>query len=259
MTETRSEQPAADQEATPPAPLGPTPLLDVKIFQKLLTDDDPKPWLHVAGWMDFDYTYRSTGSGENNVAPVMNRFGDEFLTRQLGLYLFKPLDEKCWSWGFNAIFIGGADASFLTPTAGGWNNTNPRFGADFTDLNVTAPHADPHGRRRGRQGRPADDRPRPDGRPAVAAHLRFQRLRLVQHGRRPLYRRLRRLARQQAAGLVQRLRGGLGHLLRRQHHRHRLHHPADLLARPGGQEDQGVDDGLDRPDLAVQRRQHHGP
>ncbi len=136
--ETRSELPAADQAAAPAdAPLGPTPLLDVKIFQKLLTDDDPKPWLHVAGWMDFDYTYRSTGSGENNVAPVMNRFGDEFLTRQLGLYLFKPLDETTWSWGFNAIFIGGADASFLTPIGGGWQNTNPRFGADFTDLNVT--------------------------------------------------------------------------------------------------------------------------
>jgi len=36
------------------------------------------------------------------------------------------------------IFIGGADASFLTPTAGGWANTNPRFGSSFTDLNVTA-------------------------------------------------------------------------------------------------------------------------
>ena len=112
--------------------------MDVKILQNLLTGDDPKPWLHVAGWMDFDYTYRSTGSGENNVAPVMNRFGDEFLTRQLGLDLFKPLDETTWSWGFNAIFIAGADASFLTPIGGGWNNTNPRFGADFTDLNLTA-------------------------------------------------------------------------------------------------------------------------
>ncbi len=137
-----TEAPAANPDAAPAAapaaaPLGPTPLLDVKIFQKLLTDDDPKPWLHVAGWMDFDYTYRSTGSGENNVAPVMNRFGDEFLTRQLGLYLFKPLDEKTWSWGFNCIFIGGADASFLTPIGGGYANPNPRFGSDFTDLNVT--------------------------------------------------------------------------------------------------------------------------
>jgi len=56
----------------------------------------------------------------------------------MGLWLTKPLDPKCLSWGFNSIFIIGADASFLTPTAGGWKNTNPRFGADFTDLNLTA-------------------------------------------------------------------------------------------------------------------------
>ncbi len=68
----------------------------------------------------------------------MNRFADEPLTRQLGLYISKPLDPNCWSWGFNAILITGADASFLEPTAGGWNNTNPRFGASFTDLNLTA-------------------------------------------------------------------------------------------------------------------------
>ncbi len=117
---------------------GPTPLLDVKILQKLLTCDQEKPWLHVAGWADFDYTFRSTGTGITPVAPVMNRFGDEFLTRQLGIYLFKPLDETKLSWGFNAIFIGGADASFLTPVTGGWPNNNPRFGSDFTDLNVTA-------------------------------------------------------------------------------------------------------------------------
>ena len=93
-------RPRGRPAACPRPPLGPTPLLDVKIFQKLLTDDEPKPWLHVAGWADFDYTYRSTGSGENNVAPVMNRFGDEFLTRQLGLYLFKPLDREMLVLGF---------------------------------------------------------------------------------------------------------------------------------------------------------------
>jgi hypothetical protein len=87
--------------------------------------------------MDFDYTYRSTGAGINNVAPVMNRFGDEFTARQLGLYVFKPLDQKDWDWGFNVIFIAGADAAFLQPTGGGWNNTNPRFGTSFTDLNAT--------------------------------------------------------------------------------------------------------------------------
>src|SRR5439155_9483399 len=79
----------------------------------------------------------STGRGVNNIAPVMNRFGDEFLARQLGLWLSKPLDPEHWSWGFNSIFIAGADASFLTPTAGGWRNTDPRFGTSFTDLNLT--------------------------------------------------------------------------------------------------------------------------
>jgi hypothetical protein len=60
------------------------------------------------------------------------------LTRQLGIYLSRPLNPEQLSFGFNAIFIGGADASFLGPTAGGWANTNPRFGSQFTDLNVTA-------------------------------------------------------------------------------------------------------------------------
>jgi hypothetical protein len=128
------------EEGTPPAEgaYGPTPLIDVKILQNLIFGEDSKPCVRIAGWADFDYTYRSTGSGENNVAPVMNRFGNEALVRQLGLYLFKPLDPKEWSWGFNAIFIAGADAAFLGPTAGGWANTDPRFGSQFTDLNVTA-------------------------------------------------------------------------------------------------------------------------
>ena len=37
-----------------------------------------------------------------------------------------------------ASFIAGADASFLGAHAGGWANTNPRFGGQFTDLNLTA-------------------------------------------------------------------------------------------------------------------------
>jgi hypothetical protein len=139
----------AEPEKCPEPSYGPTPELNVKILQDKLQDlcggaavdcDGKKkdPCIHIAGWADFDYTYRSIGSGENNVAPVMNRFGNEFLTRQLGLYIFKPLDPKEWSLGFNALFIAGADAAFLGPTAGGWKNTDPRFGSQFTDLNVTA-------------------------------------------------------------------------------------------------------------------------
>ncbi len=127
------DEPAATEET-----YGPTPLGDVKILQNLLFGEQEKPCLTISGWADFDYTYRSTGSGLNPIAPVMNRFGNEALIRQLGIYLSKPLDPKEWSWGFNAIFIAGADASFLGPTAGGWANTDPRFGAQFTDLNLTA-------------------------------------------------------------------------------------------------------------------------
>jgi hypothetical protein len=119
--------------------LGPTPLGKVGILQHLIYGDDAdKAKIKFSGWLDFDYTFRSTSPGINNIAPVMNRFGDEALARQLGIYITKPLDPKDWSWGFNSIFIGGSDASFLGPTAGGWANTNPRFGAQFTDLNLTA-------------------------------------------------------------------------------------------------------------------------
>jgi hypothetical protein len=134
------EQLFAAEEGTPPAEgsYGPTPLADVKILQNLLFGEQEKPCLRIAGWADFDYTYRSTGSGRTPVAPVMNHFGDEFLVRSLGLWLWKPLDPKEWSWGFNAIFIAGADAFFIQPTAGWPAQTNPRFGQDFTDLNLTA-------------------------------------------------------------------------------------------------------------------------
>jgi hypothetical protein len=138
ITETVGEQVAAEEGAPPEPSLGPTPLTKVGILQGLLFGDDAdKAFFHIAGWIEADQNWRNTGHGINNIAPVMNRFGDEFLLRQAGIYLWKPLDPKCWSWGFNAIFIAGSDASFLGPTAGGWANTNPRFGGQFTDLNVT--------------------------------------------------------------------------------------------------------------------------
>jgi len=140
LPETQQTQIATEEGRAAPdeGGWGPTPLTKVNIINSLLWGDDLKdaPFL-IYGWLDADYTYRSTGHGVNNVAPVMNRFGDEALLRQFGLYITKPLDPKCLSWGFNSIFIVGSDASFLTPTAGGWANTNPRFGASFTDLNLT--------------------------------------------------------------------------------------------------------------------------
>jgi hypothetical protein len=129
-------EPAQEQASTG---YGPTPLAKVNIIMDSPVGDTLKSLgLELRGWLDADYTYRSTGHGINNIAPVMNRFGDEALLRQVGLYLSKPLDPKCLSWGFNAIFIAGSDASFLGPTAGGWKNPDPRFGSQFTDLNLTA-------------------------------------------------------------------------------------------------------------------------
>ncbi len=135
--------PAAAAPAADPAPAaddawGATPFPKVKILQNAIFGEGADAPINIGGWFEGDYTFRSTGPGQNNVAPVMNRFGDEPLARELGLMISKDLDQKCLSWGFNVIFMAGADASFLQPTAGGWNNTNPRFGGEFNDLNVTA-------------------------------------------------------------------------------------------------------------------------
>jgi Putative beta-barrel porin-2, OmpL-like. bbp2 len=137
---TQEEPGQAGPEAEPAegAPLGPTPPDQVKILQSLLGLDEENPPIRIFGWLDPDYTYRSTGHGINNIAPVMNRFGDELLMRQIGLNIYKPLDPKDWSWGFNSILIAGSDAAFLNPTAGWFKSTDPRFGLSFTDLNVTA-------------------------------------------------------------------------------------------------------------------------
>src|SRR5262249_51869371 len=64
-----ADQPAGDG-AKPPeeAPLGPTPLAKVGILQGLVFGENAESSkLKLSGWMDFDYTYRSTGSGINNV------------------------------------------------------------------------------------------------------------------------------------------------------------------------------------------------
>jgi hypothetical protein len=138
--ETRGAEIAAEEGQTPPGepPLGPTPLPAVNILNDLIWGKDAKDVpFKVSGWLDADYTYRSTGHGLNSVAPVENRFGDEFLMREIGLYVYRPLDPKCLSWGFNCLFLAGSDASFISPTAGGWRNTDPRFGTQFTDLNLT--------------------------------------------------------------------------------------------------------------------------
>jgi hypothetical protein len=133
------EAPAGEGAAAPAEePLGPTPPTKVNILQELLGLDTEKPTLQVFGWIDPDYTFRNNGHGINNIAPVMNRFGDEVLMREIVLNVNKPLDAKELSWGFNMTLLAGADGAFLQPTAGWFKQTDPRFGLSFTDLNVTA-------------------------------------------------------------------------------------------------------------------------
>jgi len=135
----RMEQEAeASQTPSEGSGLGPTAPNKVNILQDLLGLDTEKPTLQVFGWVDPDYTYRNSGHGINNIAPVMNRFGDEFLMREIVLNVNKPLDSKDWSWGFNSTLLAGSDGAFLQPTAGWFKQTDPRFGFSFTDLNVTA-------------------------------------------------------------------------------------------------------------------------
>ena len=57
---------------------GPTPLTEVGIIDKALYGDNAKDaWLHIAGWLDVDYTFRSTAPASTMSLGVMNRFGDE--------------------------------------------------------------------------------------------------------------------------------------------------------------------------------------
>ncbi len=133
------EELQTEQENQPQEPkLGPTPVDEVKLLQRFLFNDgDTK--LKIYGWFDSGYTYRTSGPGETLVAPVMNRFGDEYMFNQIAIRIEKPLDPKDWSWGFNMQPYGGADPALLNPTRGAIiRNPDPRFGFDFSDLNVTA-------------------------------------------------------------------------------------------------------------------------
>ncbi len=142
----KKEDPCAAKKPDPCAPKvdNPCGICDDKKDNPCCCCDPKKTgagWV-VAGWLDFDYTYRSTGPGNNAVAPVMNHFGDEFLNRQDGILISKLTDPKTWSWGFNMIFIAGSDASFLNPTQGWFTSADlgpggsSRFSAQFTDLNI---------------------------------------------------------------------------------------------------------------------------
>jgi len=95
--------------------------------------------LRLYGWLDMGYTFSSSGPGLMAVEPRENRFGNEFLVNQLALVLEKPLQQDCFSWGFNATFYSGADAALLQPLGGiDFPPGNDRFSADFRQLYVSA-------------------------------------------------------------------------------------------------------------------------
>lgn len=134
----RQEQVQASVGPAPePAPLGPTLPENVKLLQNFLLGEEEKPCVRIYGWIDQGYTYASTGPGLLTVEPRENRFGNEYLFNQGALVLEKPLDPNELSFGFNSTFYVGADAALLRPE-GGFTTTNPRFGADFRQLFVSA-------------------------------------------------------------------------------------------------------------------------
>jgi hypothetical protein len=137
---TREQQEAAElaprlaQETS----LGPYPVDRVGLLSHFLGISASCPF-KIYGWLDGGYTYRSTGTGPTFVAPVMNRFGDEFLLNQIAFRIEKRLEPNAWSWGFNMQPYGGSDPSLLNPTRGAIiPHPDPRFGFDFSDLNLTA-------------------------------------------------------------------------------------------------------------------------
>ncbi len=108
---------------------------DAKILQGLLCDDSP--W-KLYGWFDSGYTNSNHGKQLMTTQPRENRFSNEYIFNQIALVFEKPLKGGCeFDWGFNATFYAGADAALLRPR-GGFTTDDPRFGADFRQLYVSA-------------------------------------------------------------------------------------------------------------------------
>ena len=130
--------PSSDEVQAPVEPKwGPYPVDQVRFLQNLLLPNDSRYKFY--GWFEGEYSLRSTGHGQTKVEPVMDRFGDEFMFRQLALRIERTVDPTTWSWGFTVQPYAGSDPAFLNPTRGAIiADPNPRFGFDFSDLNVTA-------------------------------------------------------------------------------------------------------------------------
>lgn len=127
--------PGSDPEQPAAPSYGPTAPEKIGTFKDLFWCNSG---ISFYGWLDSGYTYSSTGSGRLATEPRENRFGNEFLLNQLGLVFEKTLKQGDeFDWGFNATFYTGADPALIQPK-GEFNTTDPRFGADFRQLYVSA-------------------------------------------------------------------------------------------------------------------------
>jgi hypothetical protein len=129
-----TESPPAEEEKK----WGPTAPENVKLLSGALANWLPEN-TRIYGWLDFGYTYASTGPGPLTVETRENRFGNEFLFNEAAIVFEKTLKKDEWSWGYNATFYAGADAALLQPK-GGMDDPpgNPRFSYDFRQLYVSA-------------------------------------------------------------------------------------------------------------------------
>ncbi len=141
-------RPIGPSPTAPDTPSSPTPADkwgpplpdDIKLFENTAFGECMKcNRLRVFGWADSGYTYSSTGHDPLTVQPRENRFGDEFLVNQLAVVIERQLDPEKLSFGFNATYYAGADASLLQPK-GGIDDPprDPRFSHDFRQLYVSA-------------------------------------------------------------------------------------------------------------------------
>jgi hypothetical protein len=120
---------------------GATPVSEVGIMRNLLGLDQflSARGMRTFGWIEGGFTGSSSGSGRLSVAPVLNRFGNEYLLNQIGLTLQKPLEEDRFNIGFNIRYFAGADAATGQPKGGiGSTVSSQHFSHDFRDLYLTA-------------------------------------------------------------------------------------------------------------------------
>lgn len=120
---------------------GPTPVSEVRILMDRLGFGNflSPMGIRTFGWLEAGYTGASVRPGLMSVAPVQNRFADEFNVSQIGFALQRPLAQDRFNLGFNIRYFAGADAAIGQPKGGiGSTVTSTRFSHDFRDLALTA-------------------------------------------------------------------------------------------------------------------------